>query len=37
MKTLKSRHGDALIDVAKVPAKPLKELKTEGNNNEDAK
>ena len=26
MKTLKSRHGDARIDVAKVPAKPLKAL-----------
>ena len=25
-KTLKSPHGDALIDVAKVPAKPLKAL-----------
>ena len=26
MKTLKSRHGDARIDVAKVPAKTLKDL-----------
>ena len=26
MKTLKSLHGDARLDVAKVPAKPLKAL-----------